>query len=230
MQLRADSLRITFVDAAGARFTALDIPRLEAGCGDSLAITGPSGSGKSTLLYALAGLVDDLEGNVAWDETMLMRLPQTARDRWRRENAGFVFQDFHLIAELSPIENVLMPARFALFSASADLKARALNLLDELRVPIARKLSSQLSRGEQQRVAIARALLFDPPIILADEPTASLDAEAANDVSTLLTELAARSGKLVITVSHDERLIERCGARLALEHGRLKQHDVAAVL
>lgn len=229
MQLRAESLKITFLDAAGALFTALDIPRLEVGSGDSLAITGPSGSGKSTLLYALAGLVEELEGEVAWGETKLTRLPQTARDRWRRENAGFVFQDFHLIPELSPIENVLMPARFAQFSASADLKARALSLLDDLRVPTSRKLSSQLSRGEQQRVAIARALLFDPPIILADEPTASLDAKAASDVSTLLTELATRSDKLLITVSHDERLIERCGARLALDHGRLKQHDVAVL-
>ena len=228
LKLRAKALKIDFFDAAGARYTVLDLPRLDVKSGTALAITGASGSGKSTLLYALAGLIDALQGAVHWDNIELTKLSQSARGRWRRQNVGFVFQDFHLIPELSPIENVLTPIRFTRFAVDTEQKRRASDLLDRLAVPAARRLSSQLSRGEQQRVAIARALIFDPPIILADEPTASLDDKSAAGIALLLTDLATSSGKLALIVSHDERLISQCSQHLRLERGHAVESGVAS--
>ena len=221
LDMNARGLKVTFADAKGQRFTALDIEALDLSAGQFVAIIGPSGSGKSTLLYALGGLFEASSGTVEWGGVDLLAMKPAARGNWRRATLGFIFQDFHLVPELSPIENVLMPARFDRFVAGAALTTRAAALLDRFGVPASRRTSSQLSRGEQQRVAIARALLFDPPVILADEPTASLDAKAAETVVTSLAELASSSGKTVIAVSHDEVLIARAGKRLRLDHGRI---------
>ena len=219
--MQARALKVAFADAAGQRFTALDIGELCIPAGRFLAIIGPSGSGKSTLLYALAGLFETASGAVEWGGADLIAMKASARNAWRRATLGFVFQDFHLVPELSPIENVLMPARFDRFSAGLALKARAAELLDRFGVPASRRTAAQLSRGEQQRVAIARALLFDPPVILADEPTASLDAASATTVIDALASLAADGGKTVIAVSHDAALIARADTHLRLDHGRI---------
>ncbi len=219
--MRGEALEIAFKDAAGARFKALEIAQLSVQSGSMLAITGPSGSGKTTLLYALAGLVETLAGKVIWGETDILKLAISRRNAWRRENLGFVFQDFHLLPELSPFENVLLPGRFANFIAPEALRRRARQLLEQFGVPSSRANSGQLSRGEQQRVAMARALLFDPPIILADEPTASLDEASAEIVIGNLCSLAMEAGKTVLCVSHDGTLIERCSTRLRLDHGRI---------
>ena len=179
-------------EASGLRFDVrtgrreiqniVDVPhllRLEPG--ELLALAGPSGSGKSTLLYLLSGLLVPAAGRVAWAGTDLADMGEGARDRWRRENAGFVFQNLHLIEELSPLDNVLTPGWFSSLSVKG-LYGRAEALLDRFGVPRDRKRVSLLSRGEQQRVAIARALLFDPKVIFADEPTASLDGASGGRV------------------------------------------------
>ena len=221
LDMNARGLKVSFADATGQRFTALDIEALSLAAGQFVAIIGPSGSGKSTLLYALGGLFQASSGTVEWGGIDVLAMKPAARGNWRRATLGFIFQDFHLVPELSPIENVLMPARFDTFVAGAALTTRAAALLDRFGVPASRRRAAQLSRGEQQRVAIARALLFDPPVILADEPTASLDAKAAETVVSLLAEFASSSGKTVIAVSHDEVLIARAGKRLRLDHGRI---------
>lgn len=182
-------------------------------------LTGPSGSGKTTLLYLLSGLIRPQAGAVVWDGVDLARLPERGRDRWRRAHAGFVFQDFHLLPELSPLQNVLMPARFAAFSARRHA-GRAAGLLRRFGVPD-RRCAALLSRGEQQRAALARALLMDPAALFADEPTASLDAAAGRVVAEALQALAAE-GRCVIAASHDPDLIALAGRRLHLEHGRIE--------
>jgi putative ABC transport system ATP-binding protein len=218
--LRVEDLRVGYSNGASA-VTALEIDRLSVPGGALLAVTGPSGSGKSTLLYAIGGLLKPRRGRVLWDERDLLGESETARDRWRRHTVGFAFQDFHLLPELSPLQNVLLPASFERFAAPRAVRERAHALLDRLEVPQARASTSGLSRGEQQRVAIARALLFDPPVILADEPTASLDAKSGAVVIDILMQLSTRDGRTVIAVSHDQALLKRFASTVALDHGRM---------
>jgi putative ABC transport system ATP-binding protein len=124
---------------------------------------------------------------------------------------------------------VLLPASFERFTTDRAIRARAVALLEHFSVPQARKSTASLSRGEQQRVAIARALLFDPPVILADEPTASLDAKAGAVVIEILLQLSSRDGRTVIAISHDQELLKRFANIVALDHGRMtgRQHQAA---
>ena len=219
--LRIEDLQVGYSNGSGA-VTALEIERLSVPAGALLAVTGPSGSGKSTFLYAIGALLKPRHGRVLWDERDVLDQSETARDRWRRHTVGFAFQDFHLLPELSPLQNVLLPASFERFSAARAIRERAHALLDRLKVPQARKSTASLSRGEQQRVAIARALLFDPPVILADEPTASLDAKSGAVVIDILMQLSTRDGRTVIAVSHDQALLQRFARTIALDHGRMR--------
>ena len=220
--LRIEDLQVRYSNGAGA-VTALEIAQLSVPPGAQLAVTGPSGSGKSTFLYAIGGLLRPQRGRVLWDGRDILGAAESARDRWRRHTVGFAFQDFHLLPELTPLQNVLLPASFERFAADRALRARAIALLEHFAVPQARKSIATLSRGEQQRVAIARALLFDPPVILADEPTASLDAKAGAVVIDILLQLCARDGRTVIAISHDQELLQRFANKLALDHGRVTE-------
>jgi putative ABC transport system ATP-binding protein len=215
--LLLSQLTVTFTDR-GKSFRAVAVESLALAGGSSLAITGPSGCGKSTLLYTLAGLLRPTGGRATWDDLNLFALSERACDAWRRRNIGFLFQDFELLPELTPAQNVLLPATFESFRIADATLARAHGLLDRFSVP-ARGRTGSLSRGERQRVALARALIFDPPIILADEPTASLDAASGETVIAVLVELATSDGRTVIATSHDQSLISHFDARLRLEHG-----------
>ena len=220
-ELTVEDLAVRYRDGADA-VTALQIDRLRVPRGSLLAVTGLSGSGKSTLLYAIAGLIRPERGKTLWDDQDILRLPESKRDRWRRHMIGFVFQDFHLLPELAPLRNVLLPASFERFAIGSALRARAVALLDRFGVPQTRSTTARLSRGEQQRVALARALLYDPPVILADEPTASLDIKAGTLVIETLVRLAADEGRTVIAVSHDPELVSRFSTHIELEHGRVR--------
>lgn len=197
----------------------LDIPGMDAAPGSLTVLSGASGSGKSSLLYLLSGLARPTTGSVTWGGTELSALGESKRDRWRRQHAGFIFQDFHLIDEMTPLDNVLLPAWFGRVSAS-PLRDRAHGLLEDLAVPLERRQVSLLSRGEQQRVAIARSLLADPAVIFADEPTASLDRVAGAQVIAVLTKLA-QEGRTIIAASHDPELRAAATAELVLDHGRM---------
>jgi putative ABC transport system ATP-binding protein len=223
-ELTVEDLVVRYRDGADT-MTALQIERLHAPRGSLLAITGPSGSGKSTLLYAIAGLVRPERGRTLWDDRDILRLSESKRDRWRRHTIGFVFQDFHLLPELAPLHNVLLPASFERFAVSPALRARAVALLDRFGVPQTRSTTARLSRGEQQRVALARALLYDPPVILADEPTASLDVRAGAMVVETLARLAVDEGRTVIAVSHDPALVSRFSTHVELDHGRVRSEQ-----
>jgi putative ABC transport system ATP-binding protein len=193
--------------------------------GTLTAITGPSGSGKTTLLHCLTGIVRPTAGTVRYAGTTLNGLDEPARDRWRRRHCGLVFQDFRLLDELDAIGNVTLPALFDRYRLPPALRERARQLLDGFGVPLRAGVASRLSRGERQRVALARALLLDPPIVAADEPTASLDAENAEIVARELIRLAREERKIVVCVTHDGGLVERADAVVALRAGREVAHE-----
>lgn len=207
--------------AFGGQPPVLQLDRLDLPTGARLAVTGPSGCGKTTLAMALCGIQPARGARIDWDGQDIAALSEGARDRWRRRQVGLVFQDFHLLPGLSVLQNVLAATYFAAWRPTPAQTARARELLERFGVPVARGEVASLSRGEQQRVAIARALLADPPILIADEPTASLDRDSADRVIRLLDEETARHGRTLIAVSHDPRLIEALGRSIRLEGGRL---------
>jgi len=220
-------LQVRYANGPGA-VTALSIAQLQVPPGSRLAVTGPSGSGKSTFLYAIGGLLRPERGRVLWGGRDILAEGESARDRWRRHTVGFAFQDFHLLPELTPLQNVMLPASFERFAAARATRERAISLLEHFSVPQARKSTASLSRGEQQRVAIARALLFDPPVILADEPTASLDVAAGAVVIDILLQLSAQDGRTVIAISHDRELVTRFATSIALDHGKMTGQPLRA--
>ncbi len=219
--LVVDGLVHVFDQRAPSPDPALDIPALAVAAGQLTVIAGPSGSGKSTLLYLLGGLLRPWRGSIRWDGIDLAALGEGARDRWRRRQAGFVFQNFHLIDEMSAIGNATVAAYFDGFS-NAGVRARARTLLESFGLAdLDRRPVASFSRGEQQRVALARALLRDPAILFADEPTASLDRDNAAMLATTLKGLAADSGKTVLAVSHDPVLLDAADRIVRLERGRI---------
>lgn len=182
---------------------------LAVAAGEAGVLGGRSGTGKTTLLLAIAGLADRLGGSILLDGVDLDAMSGSGRDRHRGRNIGIIFQDLHLVPGLSAIDNMLL-APFAI-GARRD-HARAAVLLDRLGVgERADARAETLSRGEAQRVAIARTMLMDPRLILADEPTASLDDEAAAVVIDLLLEATRDSGAALIVATHDSRVRARIG-------------------
>jgi putative ABC transport system ATP-binding protein len=215
--LHASGLRVAFGANAAP---ALDLDRLALDPGAQVALVGPSGSGKTTLAYVLTGILSPDSGEVRWGEVELGRLSEARRDAWRRNHVGFVFQDFHLVPGLSPLGNVLAPCYFTALRPTPQEVERARELLELVEVPRARTDVARLSRGEQQRVAIARALFRNPPILVADEPTASLDEENGARVVTLLTRTARERRRTLIAITHDRQLIESMEQVIRLERGR----------
>jgi putative ABC transport system ATP-binding protein len=211
----------------GLAAPALAIDNLSIAAGSRVALTGASGSGKSTLISILTGLERVGQGRVLWGDIDICTLSEGGRDRWRGANIGLVLQDFHLFPGLSALENVLLPARLA-GAMTRDIGARALDLL--LRVGLARptQMIETMSRGEMQRVAIARALLRRPGVVIADEPTASLDSEAGDAVGDLLLELSRESGCTLVVATHDLALSRRLDRRIRLAAGRIVEDGTIA--
>ena len=187
--------------------------------GELVAVVGRSGSGKSTLLHVLGGLDRADEGSVVVAGTRLERERERGLTELRRRHVGFVFQAFHLLPELTGVENVLLPARLAGDGIVAEPRARELLRKLELEEAGAR-LPGSLSGGEQQRVAIARALVNDPSLVLADEPTGNLDAESAQVVIRLLRGIADEE-RGVVLVTHDAEAASLADRVLSLRSGRL---------
>ncbi|WP_334175249.1 ABC transporter ATP-binding protein [Pseudoxanthobacter sp.] len=218
VSLRLEAVTVSF---PGLAAPVLDVPRLDIAAGEAVAITGPSGSGKSTLVNVITGLEKPASGRVMWGRHDLAAMGEAARDRFRAETVGLVMQDFHLFAGLSALENVLLPARLRAFRLPAEAGGRALALLARVGIARPEQPVETLSRGEMQRVAVARALLRRPKVIVADEPTASLDAAAGGVVAGLMADLAAEEGAMLIAVTHDDRLVRRMARIIRLEAGRI---------
>jgi len=220
--LRLEGVTVTHPAGATApAFTALAIERLEVRPGASLGVAGPSGAGKSTLLHLVAGLLGPTTGAVWWGERRLEAISEGARDRFRRDTIGFVFQDFHLVDELSVIENVLLPARFSAWRADRAMRTRARGLLEVVGLVDPDRRAVDLSRGERQRVAVARALFGRPRLLLADEPTASLDAATGAAIAELLVTTARESEATLVVAAHDRALLDRLDRVITLRAGRI---------
>lgn len=219
-----------FIDGAEVTFPGLATPALAIDsfrlpAGGHLAVTGASGSGKSTLVNILTGLERLKKGTIRWGGTDIGNLSESRRDRWRGETIGLVMQDFHLFEGLSALDNILLPARLARV-ANAGTEERARELLQTVGLPRPEQKVETMSRGEMQRVAVARAIVRKPAVIIADEPTASLDSESGAQVADLIVTLATREGSTLIVVSHDPALIERFDNRIRLAGGRIAHPDV----
>lgn len=193
--------------------------------GQSLAILGPSGSGKSTLLHIIGTLDQPTSGSVQLEGQNPFELGPTDLALFRNRNIGFVFQDHHLLPQLSVLENVLLPS-LAAGRPTAETIARAQDLLG--RVGLADRLEhrpAELSGGERQRVGVARALLLKPKLLLADEPTGNLDRSHALAVAQLIVELQRQEGAMLVLVTHSAEVARLLERRCELDDGRLRSRD-----
>nr|BFE64554.1 ABC transporter ATP-binding protein [Dactylosporangium thailandense] len=202
--------------------TAVDQVDMDVAAGSAVAIVGRSGSGKSTLLRLIGGIEAPDSGSIVVGESEITALRGTALAQYRR-TVGFVFQGFHLLGALTALDNVLVPllpqrARF-------DKVTRARQALEAVGLgDRERSQPSQLSGGQQQRVAIARALAVTPRLLLADEPTGSLDSTTSAEIVDLIMKLRDRHGMTVLLATHEQAIAERCDAIIELRDGEMVQH------
>ena len=194
--------------------------------GRFVAVVGASGSGKSTLLHILGGLDRPDKGVVQFEGRDLAQLGAAQLNRYRNKKVGFVFQFYHLLDELSVLENVCLPAMAAKsvagwFACRSRIKKRAEELLAQLGLSErANHKPYQLSGGERQRVAIGRALMNEPTVLLADEPTGNLDSATGNGILDVLEKLN-RAGQTIVMVTHDERIAQRAERIITLADGKM---------
>jgi ABC-type lipoprotein export system ATPase subunit len=196
--------------------------------GEFVAVVGASGSGKSTLLHIFGALDRPNKGVVIFDGSELNSLKERDLNKFRNKMVGFVFQFYHLLDELSVLENVYLPAMISKgligwLGGRGFAKKRARELLD--RFKLSERITHkpfQLSGGERQRVAIARALMNQPQLLLADEPTGNLDSETGNGILEVFEELH-QAGQTIIMVTHDERVARRASRVVTLEDGKIKE-------
>jgi len=214
-----DNLQLTLGDAA-SRVHVLKGMSLEIEKGTSTGIVGPSGSGKSTLLMVMAGLERVDSGGITINDTEITKLSEDELATFRGKHVGIVFQSFHLIPNMTALENVAVPLELsgeanAMQKAAEELKA----------VGLGERLNhypGQLSGGEQQRVALARALAPSPTVLIADEPTGNLDGETGEQVAQLLFERQRDKGLTLVLVTHDTSLAERCDRMIPVRSGMIE--------
>lgn len=208
--LSIQGLRFRYVGAVDTPADAwtIDLPSLNVAHGEQVLLTGGSGTGKSTLLHLIAGLVDPAEGTVLVDGTNIHSLAGAPRDRFRGSAIGMIFQTFNLLAGFSALENVLAALMFSNVPPAKhqDLAEAALSRLGITRI---HATPEELSVGQQQRVAVARAVVCRPVLVLADEPTASLDPENAEHAMELIQSVCRELGAALVCVSHDPVMTSR---------------------
>ncbi len=193
------------------------------------AIVGQSGSGKSTLLHLLGTLDRPDEGEIEFSGQRIDNLPTRQRDRFRNKSLGMIFQFYHLLPELSVLENITAPAMishgvFSYWRNRRAIRKRAEELIEM--VGLTHRIKhrpNELSGGEMQRTAIARALVTDPELLLADEPTGNLDQETGHSILDLLRELNRLKGLTIVMVTHDESIANQCDALVRLKGGRVER-------
>lgn len=195
--------------------------------GETVAIVGASGSGKSTLLSIIAGLDTPTQGTVQLDGHDLFALDEDQRAALRAQKVGFVFQSFQLLGNLTALENVMLPLELA---GRKDATEAARQMLE--RVGLGQRLNHYprvLSGGEQQRVALARAFVVQPAVLLADEPTGSLDFATGDAIMNLMFDLNREQGTTLVLVTHDRGIAQRCQRRIHIEAGCASEPDAVAV-
>ena len=186
------------------------VPKLEVGRGKKVLFLGESGSGKTTLLSLICGFLEPLSGSISINDKIISNLTSTNKDAYRSDNIGIIFQQFNLLPYANVIDNIILPLYFSKQrSKKVENKINAaMNLCDQLRLPesILNQKASNLSVGQQQRVAVARALIGSPSIIVADEPTSSLDTEAQELFLDLMFDQISKNLSTLLMVSHDKSL------------------------
>ncbi|HLO33695.1 MAG TPA: ABC transporter ATP-binding protein [Anaerolineales bacterium] len=203
--------------------TALRGINLQVRPGEFLVITGKSGSGKTTLINMISGLDRSTSGDVWVGGVSVNRFSPDQAAQWRGRTLGVVFQSFELLPTLTVLQNVMLPMDFAFRYPVKEQRQRALHLLEQVGiVEHAHKLPSALSGGQQQRVAIARALANDPTILIADEPTGSLDSGTANEVMHIFENLAGQ-GRTILLVTHDKDIARRGSRMITLLDGEISE-------
>jgi putative ABC transport system ATP-binding protein len=208
----------TVTDSTGSLTILRDID-FSLNKGETAAIVGASGSGKSTLLSIIAGLDTPTQGTVHVDGVDLFAMDEDLRAALRSQKVGFVFQSFQLLGNLTALENVMLPLELA---GRRDARATASQMLQ--RVGLGERLSSYpkvLSGGEQQRVALARAFVVQPAVLLADEPTGSLDFATGGKIMELMFDLNREQGTTLVLVTHDRAIAQRCERRITIEAGQV---------
>jgi putative ABC transport system ATP-binding protein len=202
-----------------AKVDALRPLDLEIAEGEYVAVVGKSGSGKTTLLNLVAGLDSATSGEVVVEGQDVSRLSENGRAKWRARSLGIVFQFFQLLPSISVLDNILLAMSLNPRGARRDNRARALELLRLVGIENeSGRFPPTLSGGQQQRAAIARALSNDPPLLVLDEPTGSIDSEATEDLLRVLDELNAR-GRTLLVVTHDDDVAARAKRRITLRDG-----------
>lgn len=218
MILEARGISKSF-NQAGSAISVLERLDLEIAEAETVAIVGQSGSGKSTLLSLLAGLDTPTQGRIRVDGSDLGAMGEEKLAAFRARNIGIVFQQFHLMSNLTALENVTLPLEIARDRAAT---AKARTILASVGLSHREThFPHQLSGGERQRVAIARALVVEPRILLADEPSGNLDTRTGAQVMKLLFDLIALRKMTLVLVTHNDELVRLCGRSLALQDGRL---------
>jgi putative ABC transport system ATP-binding protein len=207
--------------SAAGEFQALKDIDLEVDAGEFIGIFGKSGAGKTTLVNMITG-VDHLSGGEVWmDEVPVHKLGENELAQWRGRNLGIIYQSFHLMPNLTLLDNVLLPMDFSGRYRNGKSVQRAMDLLRQVELEEhAYKLPSAISGGQQQRVAIARALANDPPMIVADEPTGRLDSATAEVIFQIFLDLVAQ-GKTILMVTHDRSLAQRVSRTLTIQDGEI---------
>lgn len=216
--IEVTALNKTVTDTSGQLHILTDI-NFTVQSGSTLAIVGASGSGKSTLLGLLAGLDHPTSGSVRLNGTDIYALDEDARAALRMQQLGFVFQSFQLLAHLTALENVMLPLELR---ADPEAEKKAIAMLT--RVGLQERLKHYpkfLSGGEQQRVALARAFVSHPPLLLADEPTGSLDAATGEAVINMMFELNREYGSTLVLVTHDPAIAAKCARTITIAAGHL---------
>ncbi|MEZ0053016.1 putative ABC transport system ATP-binding protein [Mycobacterium sp. MAA66] len=223
----ANALRLTGIaksyGTGATRVTALHELNLEVRAGEFVVLLGPSGSGKTTLLNIIGGIDEPSSGEIEVNGTNIVGLGRKQRAQYRRDHVGFVFQFFNLVPTLTALENVEIIAELS----GLDARTRSAAALQRVGLgDVADRFPGQLSGGQQQRVAIARAIVKQPPLLLCDEPTGSLDLATGKQVLAVLSDLARSSKQTVIMVTHNSEIGRMADRVLWLHSGAISRSDV----
>lgn len=219
--IRLSNVTKSFADGP-ARVEVLRGVSLSIESGEVVGILGPSGSGKSTLLHLIAGIDDPSSGEIEVNGVSLNGMDRAALARFRRDNIGLIFQSYHLLPDVTALQNVEAPLRLA-GARSSEIRTQALECLGRVGMrDRAEHLPEALSGGERQRVAIARALVRRPPILLADEPTGALDSDTGAAALDLLLRLNQEAGAALLIVTHESSVVDRCERVVRLRDGRIE--------
>lgn len=214
--LRLRNVKKSFAEPGGGRLPILDVEEFQVGAAEQVVLLGRSGCGKTTLLHIIAGISTPDSGSIEVDGRDLVRLHEAERDRFRAETIGYVFQSFNLLNGFNALENVLLGMAFG--QGRRDV-ARARLLLDRVGLTHRqRHKPAQLSVGEQQRVAVARALANRPRLLLADEPTASVDGKNQQQIIDLIRETCEEEGVALLLVTHAREIADRFDRTVYLEN------------